>query len=165
MEQLQSLVRSQLIPLQGMSLLLPNTCIAEVIPYHQPAAPATNAPIWLLGNIDWRGMRIPLISFEAINEREKSPSGAGFSKTARIAVLNGISGDATLPFYGIVTQGVPRLTAVDETSIHAISEPESELPLALQQAMVADQTVVIPDQNQIESQLKVNGATVVQNSV
>jgi chemosensory pili system protein ChpC len=164
MEPVQRIVRSQLIPLQGMSLILPNTCIAEVIAYHQPAAPATNAPIWLLGNIDWRGIRIPVISFEAINERADSPSGAGFSKTGRIAVLNGIGGDATLPFYGIVTQGIPRLITMDETSIHAIDTPDSPLPLALQQAMVAEQSVVIPNQDQLESQLKANGVAVVQDT-
>ena len=93
MEKNASIVRSQIIPLNGMSLVLPNTCIAEVINYSAPM-PVENAPDWFLGNLLWRGITIPIVSFEAANE---VPS-AEISKVTRIAVLNGVSGKNKLSF-------------------------------------------------------------------
>ena len=153
--QTKSIVRSQIVPLEGMNLVLPNTCIAEVIAYSEPEA-IDKAPDWLLGTIAWRGVRIPIISFEMANEVPAVKA----SKASRIAVLNGLSGESDLSFYGVVVQGIPRLVALDEASINAVSKPEMKLPLALEQAVIADQSAVIPDQDKIENMLNKAGAKV-----
>jgi chemosensory pili system protein ChpC len=149
MAEVESVVRSQLLPLNGMSLVLPNTCIAEVIGYRQPEA-VDNAPEWLLGMIDWRGLRIPLISFERANEQPLD----GNAKSKRITVLNGINGNDDLAFYGVLTQGIPRLISVNKSRINAITKPDTKLPLALEQTMIDELHAVIPDQDKIENLLK-----------
>ena len=93
MAQAETVVRSQIVPLTDMNLVLPNTCIAEVINFQKPE-PVEKAPEWLIGTVVWRGLRIPVVSFEVAN---KVPAGKA-SKTNRIAVLNGISGNADLSF-------------------------------------------------------------------
>lgn len=147
-----SKVRSQLIPLAGMSLLLPNTCIAEVIGYKEPHA-VEGSPEWLLGYIDWRGVRIPLISFEAAN----GGAPAQTDRRSRIVVLNGITGNEDLTFFAVVAQGIPRLMQLDATAISAIPQPENIYPLALQHAMVQEQEAIIPDQDKLEGMFKQNG--------
>lgn len=147
-------VRSQLIPLAGVNLLLPNTCIAEVIGYQEPQ-PVDGAPDWMLGFIDWRGMHIPLISFEAAS----GGAAASIDRRSRIVVLNGIGGDEALSFFALVVQGIPRLLQLDSTTISAVVQAESGNPLALQHVMVQDQEAVIPDQDKIESMLKQQGAS------
>lgn len=153
MEQKASIVRSQIIPLTGMNLVLPNTCIAEVINYSAPI-PVEKAPDWFLGNLLWRGITIPVVSFEGVNEL---PS-AEISKGTRIAVLNGVSGKEKLSFYGVVVQGIPRLAALQQTDIQEKANPDVSLPCALSQSEIAEQDAVIPDQVKIENMLEKAGA-------
>lgn len=148
-------VRSQLIPLADMYLLLPTTCIAEIIDWQQPEA-VPDAPEWLLGMLAWRSLRIPLLSFEAANGRPRGE----ISRRGRIAVLNGIGGDPELPFYALQLQGIPHLTLVDQANIGAISEPEESLPLVLAYAMLQEQAVLIPDQDKLEALIKSAGLSV-----
>ena len=155
MAQAESIVRTQIIPLTGINLVLPNTSIAEVINYSKPS-PVKDAPDWYLGMVSWRGINIPLISFETANEVKLAKK----SKSTRIAVLNGVSGNDKLSFYGVVVQGIPRLASLEESGIHEIINPTVKLPLALAQATVADQDAVIPDQLKIEKLLKQAGAVV-----
>ena len=107
MEQAESIVRTQVIPLTGMNLVLPNTSIAEVINYSTPS-PVKNSPDWYLGVVSWRGINIPLVSFEKANDVKAARK----SKSTRIAVLNGVSGNDKLSFYGVVVQGIPRLASL-----------------------------------------------------
>ena len=155
MAQVETIVRSQIIPLTGMNLVLPNTSIAEVINYSKPS-PVKDAPEWLLGMVNWRGVAIPIVSFEKANEVKAARK----SKSTRIAVLNGVSGNDELSFYGVIVQGIPRLASLDEASILAVENPKVDLPLALVQAEVAEQDAVIPDQVKIEELLKKAGASV-----
>ena len=155
MAQAESIVRTQIIPLTGMNLVLPNTCIAEVINYSKPS-PVKDAPDWFLGMISWRGITIPIVSFEKANDVKTARK----SKSTRIAVLNGVSGNDKLSFYGVIVQGIPRLASLEESSIQEIVKPAAELPLALAQATVAEQDAVIPDQVKIENLLKKAGAAV-----
>lgn len=155
MAQAELVVRSQMVPLEGMQLVMPTTCIAEIVSYQAPE-PVADAPEWLLGMMDWRGLRIPLISFEAAN----GAAAAEASKRSRIAVLNGLNGDPELPFYGLLVQGIPRLMVLDETAISAIAEAGELPPLAIEQAQVQEQDVLIPDQDKLEAMLKAQGLSV-----
>lgn len=140
------IVRSQLIPLDGMYLVLPNTAIAEVISYTVPDE-VDNSADWLLGHINWRGLTIPLISFEkASNDADSKPG-----KRSRIIVLNSVSDNDNLPFYAILAQGIPRLISLNEGSIHDAPEIES-LPqhFVLRHVIIDSQPVLIPDQEAIE---------------
>lgn len=143
-----SVVRAQLIPLADMNILLPNTCIAEVTGLGE-LNPIKKAPDWFLGMMDWRGVRIPVISFEASNGINIDTP----SQHSRVAVLNGISGDENLPFYGVLSQGIPKLMALEKSDIETIKKPTQKLPLASDQAQLADVSAVIPDQTKIEKLL------------
>jgi chemosensory pili system protein ChpC len=110
----------------------------------------------LLGNIDWRGVRLPLISFEALNGAQQ----AATDRRSRIAILNGIGGDEELPFFGVVTQGIPRLMVLDNTAISVVSQPDNDYPLALQQTLVQDQEAIIPDQEKLEDMIRQQGIKV-----
>ena len=65
-------VHSLLLPINKELLLLPNAAVAEVITYSEPEA-INDAPEWLLGILNWRERRIPLISFESISDGESGP--------------------------------------------------------------------------------------------
>jgi chemosensory pili system protein ChpC len=147
-DETSSVVRSQLIPLADMRMLLPNTCIAEVIGLGE-LNPVKKAPDWFLGMMDWRGVRIPVISFEAVNGIAVGEP----TRSSRVAVLNGISGNDELPFYGVVSQGIPKLLSLERSAIEVIKKPAQKLPLASEQAQLAEGEAVIPDQKKLEKML------------
>jgi chemosensory pili system protein ChpC len=158
--QTEEKVRSQLIPLNGLPLVVPTTCIAEVVSYQEPD-PLEDAPEWLLGLANWRGIQIPLVSFEAGNELPKGE----LQRRARIIVLNGISGDDELAFFGIVSQDIPRLMLLDANSVSAQAEPPADYPLALEYTLVNGQEALIPDLKQLESMIKDRGIKVMAETV
>lgn len=103
-----------LIPVQEGNLLLPNVSIAEIVDYAQPDA-LDEAPAWLLGQLNWRGTSLPVISYDAANGGVSAlPEG----HRGRIAVLNTIGErHDRLPFIAIVTQGIPRQAKVEEAAL------------------------------------------------
>lgn len=107
-----------LIPVANRQLLLPNVAVAEIVDYADPQAAPKGSPDWLVGHMIWRGLNLPLISYDAANGgRALTPE----SNRGRIAVLNAISERRQqVPFVAIVTQGIPRLVKVDESLVREI---------------------------------------------
>lgn len=97
-------ITSLLIPMQQKPLLVPVACVVDIVGYTRPSGNDTPGSHWFLGDINWRGETVPLISFERMNQRRF----AEFSATARLAVFNTISETPGLPFYAMVIQGVPQ---------------------------------------------------------
>lgn len=143
-------VRSQIIPLDGMYLVLPNTAIAEVISYADPDK-VDNAPDWLLGTIIWRGTTVPLIGFETASAEKAVQPG----KRSRIIILNAIGGEDSLPFYGILAQGIPRLINLNESNIHNAEDIQGQPKNFVTSHTVIDSTqAMIPDQSALEAAIK-----------
>jgi chemosensory pili system protein ChpC len=110
-----------LIPVQsGRQLLVPNTCIAEILDYQTPEQ--RNSPsTWFLGFIRWRGLRLPLISYEAANDTGTP----GLARNARIAVTNSIGPHARdIPFIAFLTTGLPRLAKVAAEELTCLADAE-----------------------------------------
>lgn len=137
-------VRALIIPLQGRNLLLPNVAVAEVIPYTRPHAVA-DAPDWMLGAINWRGLNIPLISYD----RLQGVHNEGAFAQARIAVLNTVRPGGGLHFYALVTTGIPQLKRVNADAMQEMSD---ELGAGLlSQVRIGDIEAAIPDLDALES--------------
>jgi len=148
-------VRSQMITLEALRLVLPNTAIAEVIAYTQPELPE-NMPEWFLGYAPWRGYRIPIISFESMIDQPGSKP----DKRSRIIVLNSISGDPDRPFYGLLATGIPRLMVIDNDNIQNAPEIGATDSLIMRQVVVDKHAAVIPDQYELEARLKNHKLTI-----
>ncbi len=141
-------LRTQLIPIAGDDLILPNTAIAEVIFYRAPE-PVAGAPEWLLGRLNWRDRSIALLSFElACGSTRPLPDAR-----AKIVVINTISGNLGINFFAIVTQGLPQLLLVDEGKIAPVAHETQSCPLILSRAIVNGKPAIIPDLDAIESML------------
>jgi chemosensory pili system protein ChpC len=137
-------VASLLIPLQGQSILLPNVTVAEIIP-SSPVQSIENAPLWYLGNFQWRELTVPLLSLEALNG-EATPN---IHSRARFAVLNTTGLHNDLPFIAILTQGLPRLARVNEDEISAREDAEN-CRYDLMHVSWAGEYTLIPDIPAIE---------------
>lgn len=104
-----------LLPLKDRQLLLPNVSIAEIVPFSHLLTTASSVK-WILGQVAWRGVSVPVVCYELINKQ----SAPAPSTNARFAIINGISGDPKLPFYAILVQGIPRLVRVDKEDLQQV---------------------------------------------
>lgn len=103
-----------MIPLEDAQLLLPNVCIAEILPWRRVKA-LSDTPPWCLGLLGWRGEMVPVIRFEALNGHPGPVRKSGRC----MVVMNRARNARGLPFYALAAEGLPRmvqLTAEDLTS-------------------------------------------------
>lgn len=135
-----------MIPMTDRQLLLPNVSIAEVVDF-TGAEPVENAPGWLLGQLEWRGLQLPVISYDAANGGEAvMPDG----NRGRIAVINTIGKHHDqLPFLAMVTQGIPSQARLVEDQVRP-QEGETG-PADLMVVDVDGHTAYIPNLDFLES--------------
>ena len=136
-----------LLPLQQRPLLMPVACIAEVLGYHRPSECHLGVD-WVLGFIRWRGLKLPLISFELFNKGRFTP----FSANNRIVVMHRTSNGDNMPFYAMVIQGTPKPLTIKSTELKRSSEEAG--PAEKARAMLRNTPVTLPDLAQIELTLE-----------
>lgn len=143
-------VRSVLIPLADRHLLLPNAMVAEVMGY-QPPEPVEGQPKWYLGNMAWRGVLIPVVSFEAMLGGEVVTPG----HRGRIAIMNALGGIPRLSHFGMVVQAIPSLVRVTTDNVLPLPDDEAQNDPLIRQAVELDLSAAyIPDPDEIERQLQ-----------
>ncbi len=139
-------VASLIVPLEGRNILVPNSCVAEIVPY---ATTQTHdgAPEWVVGDVLWRDLTLPCFSFEKlIGELEgEIPQGK------RIAIFNTISENYDKRFYGVTISGIPRLVRVVEPEI---SEDEAiKNAFEKMRVQINGESCIIPNLEAIEKLL------------
>ncbi|MGH8234404.1 MAG: chemotaxis protein CheW [Rhodanobacteraceae bacterium] len=139
-------IRGVMLPVTGGRVLVPNTTMAEVITYAHPTLVA-DAPPWLLGRLAWRGWGLPVLAFSAL----AGVSGEESTENARVAILKALNGHARLPYFGVLTQGFPRLTLISADMLVRDGNT-AELPMGVrEQVLVHDESAWIPDLATIEN--------------
>ncbi len=135
-----------MIPMRGRQLLLPNVSVAEVVDF-TGINTETGAGDCLVGHLDWRGQRLPVLSYDAANGGESSVPG---NSRGRIVVLNTIGDNhSRLPFMALVTQGIPSQTRLSENQIRRLDGETG--PADLMQVDVDGDTAWIPNLEYLES--------------
>ena len=132
------------VPLSDRNLLLPNVALAELMPYRAPLA-IPGMPAWMLGQVAWRDLRLPLLSFEAASDGQ-----AQIGSNARVAVINALGGRPHVKFLALLVQGIPRSVKLDSTLARA-NVPLA--PLELDAVSLADNLLKIPDLVGLEQML------------
>ena len=154
MAQVARHVASQVLSLNGERIILPNTAVAEIIPYVMADSLSENmkkaAPAWLLGMIAWRGISVPLLSMETMLGSEYEQP----DKRSSIAVINAIGDTAGVPFFAIVTQGIPRLLQVTGDTLNLIEESGDSHKAAACHVVLEGDVAIIPDMDAVEAMLK-----------
>lgn len=142
-------VRSVLIPLADRQLLLPNAVVAEVIGY-QEADPVEGQHAWFLGNMAWRGVLIPVVSFEAMLGGEVMTPG----HRGRIAIMNALGGNPRLSHFGVVVQAIPSLVRVSADNVLPLPEAADQGDPLIRQAVEIDLSpAYIPDLDEAERRI------------
>lgn len=131
-------IRCMLLPLTADFLLLPNVAVAEVIAYVDPDN--IDQKEVLLGRIDWRGVKVPIISFERACQLTESEN----SSRDRVAIVYQPDGNTEKPYLGIKLTDIPRaFNATTESFMHDKTDVNSDF--IKHQTTYNDKRVWIPD--------------------
>jgi len=147
-----------LLPLPDGKIVLPTSAVAEIIAYEKPETIA-DIPGWLLGILTWRGIHIPLVCLEKMENFlswNKSIEEAIPEKTAlySVAIINRVDKKISnhpdepshqYPFFSILLKGVPKLYRVAKDGIKLVAEqPQGDKRFILE-ARVQNDNACIPD--------------------
>ncbi len=113
-------IYSLIVPMLEHDLLVPNVSVAELVPMGKIDQPDEKHPEWFIGAFDWRGERVPLLSFEQANGDSQS----SITSQSRVAIFNTLSDNPQMPFIGIVVQGIPRLTHIKSEELSEVETDE-----------------------------------------
>jgi chemosensory pili system protein ChpC len=133
-----------LVPLADRTLLLPNVAVAELIPYRAPQV-TPGMPAWFLGQMAWRDLSLPLLSFEAASDGQPQ-----IRPGARVAVINALGGRPNVKFLALLVQGIPRSLKVG-TELARADVPLA--PLELDAVSFGEAVAKIPDLLALEQML------------
>lgn len=111
------MLRCLLMSIQEHIVVVPYASIAEVIPFEKPN-PYTNAPPWVLGALNWRGIDIPLISLEMIDETFPKYE---ILNTAHVAIMNRIYDSKKFDFFAVLLQKMPRMSRFRKEDFELVS--------------------------------------------
>jgi len=148
-EQVQE-VYSLMIPTVDSNILLPNSNVAEIVPFSNVElfTESDEKPNWFIGHLLWRGQDVPLISIDVI-QGESDPQA---NKRSRVAVAHTLNSNKELPYIAIVVQGIPRLSHVRADNIQYLSD--STLSDAEKMRVTVDNIgASIPDLDKIEEMI------------
>jgi chemosensory pili system protein ChpC len=142
-------IPSLLVPLYGYKLVLPTVSVAEMVAYQAPQLnfEHSDAPQWFLGNFLWRGVKVPMISYEVLNS-DALPT---IKDSSQLVIINKTCSDSRLNFICIPTQGIPRLSRVAADEISENTRVSTKL-FDQMQVFVAGERAIIPDLESIEKE-------------
>ncbi len=143
-------VYSLMIPTVQSNILLPNSNVAEIVPFSNVELfdQSEEHPAWFLGHLFWRGQEIPLVSIDVIRG-ESDPQA---NKRSRVAVAHTLNANRELPYIAIVVQGIPRLSHVRPDNIKYLAD-ESLSDAEKMRVTVDNVGASIPDLDKLEEMI------------
>ncbi len=131
-------------------ILLPQSTVAEIIPY-EPLQRVEDTPDWFLGLLGWRGVQVPVTSFEMLTVERASFSLASVS-SAGLVVIRGLNDQDDLPYHAMVAQTTPRLVELTAETLFETGETPEKTETA--RVRFEDDILSIPDLDYVEAALR-----------
>ncbi len=134
-------------------LLLPSAAVAEVVSYAGEARMRQGGPAWLVGDLDWRGQRVPLVDLGPTAEADLPSRGPTGSRRQRPCALICFSpsGNRALPYIAILVADSPRLVRLGAADLHEAVDPPPR-PFALYALAYQGRPAWVPDLDLVERQ-------------
>jgi chemosensory pili system protein ChpC len=143
-------IKCVLLTLRTENVVVPNAALAEIVSLRD-VSKVDNAPQWLLGKMHWRGVDIPLVSFEAAAEGANAAMSAN-----QAAVIHLISADgkAVYPYVGLSISGVPHISEFTKEQITVDAQERKAHPMVAQRIRINGAAASILNIDSIASMLK-----------
>lgn len=136
-------IKCVIFTLRKENVIVPNALVAEIISVKDIQA-AKNVPEWYLGNLTWRGLNVPLLSFEAAAGDEV----LSVNLNTQAVVLYGVGADGVAdenPYLALVMSGVPHVSNFSREQIKSDGEETEEHPMISQKVRINGARVSVLD--------------------
>ena len=140
---------SLLVPLTDDRLIVPRTCVAEVVRYSKPDQ-KEGSHNWMLGTMNWSGRQVPVVSYEGVLGKD-IPVATG---RTRIVIFLAITGQLKAGYFGVLKQVFPQLVRVnrDVLKLDATEGWPADAPVLCRVKMI-NEYPLIPDLEKLELML------------
>lgn len=142
-------IRCLTAPIEGGSVLLPGSVIAEVGTFEE-LRPYKKSPLWLLGSTNWNDWSVPVVSLSllgGIAEGDDALSGT------RVLIIKSLKESAMAPYLGILITGVPSMTRVTASMLTA-PKHSAEHPCVFREVTIDENQALIPDLDKLSEQIE-----------
>ncbi len=142
-------IYSLIIPMRGKTILIPNKALAEIVPFIDSEPAPVNHEPWHVGYLNWRGNRLPVVSYEHIYDKKFPPLER---RIKMVAIINTQLGLKDSPYVGISVEGIPRLGLVSKDNIeHRDPENIKKLSAVIAADIIyKNREMLIPDVKELE---------------
>lgn len=136
------------LPLQMDGLLLPDVSVVEILKPEKIDS-ELKSPEWFIGVINWRGLKLPLISFESLN----GASTVDAENIKRVAVINGTADHSHLPYYAVVVSDTPSIHELKDEDHIKLNEGRPRGRAEAMSVTVNDLVAGVPNIEWVEQHL------------
>ena len=151
MEQNNQLIKSIILTLKNELVVVPNASVAEIVSV-SGVHEVKDAPQWVLGKTRWRGVEVPVVSYEAAGGEDAQ----AVNVNTQVAVMYSASeeGDKSYPFIGLAMHGVPHVSTFSREQIRIDDQASAEHPMIAQKVRLNGASASILDIYAIEEMLQ-----------
>jgi len=137
------LIKCVILTLRKENVIVPNALVAEIVSVKDLKG-REDAPEWFLGNMNWRGEEVPLLSFEAASGQVMNKVNLNTQAVVLYAVGKG---DEVLerPYLGLVMSGVPHVSQFTREQIITDADAVDEHPMVAQKVRINGASVSVLD--------------------
>lgn len=141
-------IKCKILTLHSENVIVPDAAIAEILSVRD-TVDVDNMPDWYMGKMSWRGVDVPLVSFEAAGGDEVK----SINLNTQVAMLYSISKETDYSYLGVIISGIPHETLFSEEQIVVDDQAmESGVnPMAALKTRINGAAVSILDLQAIES--------------
>ncbi len=137
------LIKCVILMLRKQNVIMPEALVAEIISV-KDVKTIKEAPDWFLGNMKWRGVEVPLLSFEASGGEQISKVNLNTQAVVLYAVSK--KGEHSVnPYLGLIMSGVPHVSSFSRTQMHTDEEVLETHPMVAQKIRINGASVSILD--------------------
>jgi len=136
-------IKCVIFTLRKDNVVVPNALVAEIISVKDIKS-VENSPDWFLGNMTWRGVEVPLLSFEASGGENIAKVNLNTQAVVLYAVGETGAGNEH-PYLGLIMSGVPHVSRFTREQIENDSDDQEEHPMVAQKVRINGASVSILD--------------------
>jgi chemosensory pili system protein ChpC len=151
MQQSNQLIKSIILTLKNELVVVPNAAVAEIISV-QDVHQTEDSPRWMLGKARWRGVELPVVSYEAAGGDDAQ----AVKINTQVAVMYSASEDEDkkYPYIGLAMHGVPHVSTFSREQIKTDENASAEHPMVAQRVRINGAAAGILDLFAIEEMLQ-----------
>jgi chemosensory pili system protein ChpC len=147
------LIKSIILTLKNELVMVPNAAVAEIISVND-VTQVEGSPQWMLGNARWRGVDLPVVSYEAAGGENAQDVNINTQVAVMYTVSDESETDKTHPYIGLAIHGVPHVSTFSRGQIKTDEQSLSKHPMVAQKVRVNGAAAGILDIYAIEEMLQ-----------